>query len=47
MRRRVACDQVAEYGGKIGRILDELDKGSADGTGMDEGRGIGTLPKDL
>ena len=47
LRRRVACAQVAEYGGEIGRIVDKLDKGSADGAGLDEGQDIGTLPRDL
>ena len=47
MRQRFACAQVAEYGGEIGRIVDELEKGSADGAGLDEGQGIGTLPRNL
>ena len=38
---------MAKYGGEIGRIVDKLDKGSADGAGLDEGHGIRTLPRNL
>ena len=43
MHRRVACAKAAEYGGEIpGGIADELDKGFADGAGLDEEPGDGT-----
>ena len=43
MRRRVACAQTTKYGGKIPEwIVHELDKGSADRAGLDEGPGDGT-----
>ena len=47
MRRQVACAQGVENGGEIGRIVDKLDKGLADGVELDKGQGIGTLPRDL
>ena len=42
VHRRVACAEAAEYGGEIpGGIVVELDKGFADGPGLDEEPGAG------
>ena len=43
MHRQVACAEAAEYGGEIpAGIVDKLDKGFADGAGLDKEPGVGT-----
>ena len=48
MRRQVGCARTPEYCEEIPRgIVDKLDKGSADGVGMDQGPYVrtGDIPK--